>query len=270
MRYKIRDKEARIKNLQKSIDKKYPNNKTTVVDLVHREGSGNTFILRCKDHGEYEAGVEVAVILKSNKLKCKNCRKWDNPNNWRPRRKRANDRYLTDNWVMEMNERFDNKYEYLIDSERVKALDKVRIICPIHGEFQQQVAEHQKAQYGCMKCANSHNGGWGRAKWKDLAENSENFDGYKVYVIECWSEEGEHFIKVGRTFSTVGYRFKVGMPYHFEVLRTYKGKLKEVYNLELNLKKELKEFKYLPSEKFSGYEECFTVDAFQYIIHNYG
>jgi hypothetical protein len=50
-----------------------------------------------------------------------------------------------------MNEKHKNKYFYP-EFVTTRVVDKINIICPKHGEFNQQIREHLKGQ-GCPKCA---------------------------------------------------------------------------------------------------------------------
>ncbi|MCK5539081.1 MAG: hypothetical protein KAI79_19825, partial [Bacteroidales bacterium] len=51
----------------------------------------------------------------------------------------------------------DKKYNYKFDYSKftyVNAKVKSTIICPIHGEFQQNPDKHLSGKYGCLKCSN--------------------------------------------------------------------------------------------------------------------
>ena len=50
------------------------------------------------------------------------------------------------------NKIHNNKYDYSL-SVYSKYSDKIKIICPIHGEFEQQVGNHLQGK-GCSKCKN--------------------------------------------------------------------------------------------------------------------
>ncbi len=47
----------------------------------------------------------------------------------------------------------NHKYEYNIDSDDVKTRDKIEIVCPKHGTFNQKVWSHISGS-GCTKCYN--------------------------------------------------------------------------------------------------------------------
>ena len=56
----------------------------------------------------------------------------------------------TEEFITRSNERHNNKYDYS-KVEYVKSADKVKIICPTHGEFEQIARNHIFGQ-GCPKC----------------------------------------------------------------------------------------------------------------------
>lgn len=57
----------------------------------------------------------------------------------------------TDEFIMRAKKSHGNKYDYSL-VKYVGAFDKVKIICPIHGEFEQKATEHINNNRGCPKC----------------------------------------------------------------------------------------------------------------------
>lgn len=53
------------------------------------------------------------------------------------------------------NLKFQNKFLYP-QKNILNVGDKVRIICPKHGEFEQRIYSHYKSKYGCPKCAKEY------------------------------------------------------------------------------------------------------------------
>jgi len=167
-------------------------------------------------------------------------------------------------FINKVNKIHNNKYDYSLINYTT-AHKKVKIICKIHGEFEQEANAHIIGQ-GCSKCGdfrmsihNSNNpSGWTKTNWDINSKNSKRFDNFKVYIIKCKNKK-EQFYKIGRTFRTVEMRFsgKVQMPYDFEIIKIFTGSSEEMYNLENKLKKENKNNKYLPKLSFRGNKECF-------------
>lgn len=56
----------------------------------------------------------------------------------------------TKSWCIESSLIHNNKYDYS-ESIYTKSSNKIKIICPIHGEFEQIAAEHVRGR-GCLKC----------------------------------------------------------------------------------------------------------------------
>lgn len=155
----------------------------------------------------------------------------------------------------------NNKYNYdLVEFKGSK--DKIKIICPIHGIFEQTVYNHfrngcKKCQYDYLSTINNENN-YNVKIWKNKGEKSKKFDSFKVYIIECWNEN-ERFYKIGRTFLKTKLRFtcKNKMPYNYKIIKEIKGNAIEIFNLEIKLKKEISMYKYKPSIDFNGKYECF-------------
>jgi len=180
----------------------------------------------------------------------------------------------SDNFKMDGNEfirksviKHGNKYDY----NKVGFVDRdieVEIICneTEHGSFWQTPNNHlRKTVFDkCPKCyaKNKVGGsGWTKSEWKASAENSKNFDSFKLYVIKCFNED-ELFIKVGITFRSMKERFsrKARMPYIYEELVIIENDDSDIiWNLEKEIHKNLKSenLKYKPKIGFDGVTECF-------------
>lgn len=151
---------------------------------------------------------------------------------------------------------------YLYTGDLYKGLkDKVKIICPIHGEFTNTRNNHLNGS-GCPKCGKERAvlsmipTGWGLKNWSESAVNSKDFDPFKVYLIRLFDEK-ESFFKIGRTFRTCKRRFD-STPYDSEVIYLIKSSAHDVFNLENYLKKCNSQFKYKPLKYFQGKDECFN------------
>lgn len=172
--------------------------------------------------------------------------------------------HTTEQFIEKANKLHNFKYNY---SKSIYKGDRIKlsIICPLHGEFLQTPGDHYRSQ-GCNICGNlktsvyqrQNPSGWSFKTWIKKASTSKNFDSFKVYIIRCWNEN-EEFYKIGRTYTTINFRFryKTQLPYKYEILKEIVGDAKEIVNFELKLKKEHKTFKYTPKLKFDGMHECF-------------
>lgn len=160
-----------------------------------------------------------------------------------------------------------DKYDYsLVDYKNART--KVKLICPIHGEFNTHPDSHINRSHGCHSCGKLSSEekrkdnfiGWGLTNWEKIGIKSKYFTGFKLYIIECYNNE-ESFIKIGRTFTDVKYRFedRNKMPYKWRVIKLINENAKQIFNLEKELHKQFKKFKYKPSLKFAGINECFDI-----------
>lgn len=168
--------------------------------------------------------------------------------------------FTTEIFIDKANQVHENKFDYSLTEYSKKAI-KVKIICPIHGIFEQIPNAHLRGT-GCKKCSFSeHNGGWTTTNWINAANDSKYFDSFKLYVIECWNED-ERFIKIGRTFTTVKKRFysKYDLPYNYKILKVIEHPdYNYIFNLENRLKRKFSQYKYLPKLPFGGQYECYRV-----------
>ena len=151
-----------------------------------------------------------------------------------------------------------NMYYDYSKTDYTGALNKVIIICPTHGEFKQRPSDHL-AGMGCPDCAKAKLG-WTYTNWEDRALKSVNFESFKLYIIECWNDD-ERFIKIGKTFTSLGKRFngKSCIPYEWKVLSIEEGSARYVSEKELELHSKFKQEQYVPKLEFSGSGECFNL-----------
>lgn len=164
----------------------------------------------------------------------------------------------------------NNRYDYS-HVRYVRYHEKVDIICPEHGLFQQTAGSHISNGSGCPTCSvKDYEGGYGHARFKSHPEIKER--PATLYLIECHSNV-EHFVKIGITQKTIHERFHVNnqLPYEYAVLHQRTGTLYDLFLIEQALKKAYKQFKFIPALPFNGKTECFSteaIDALQEAISN--
>jgi len=129
----------------------------------------------CKYHGEIE--MSASLILQG-----KNCRKC------------AHEKSRNSNatFIKKSNEKHKNKYDYSLTEYTINR-NKVKIICPIHGEFE-QVAKHHLAGAGCYKCGNRNKKGWKEKDYKNIKTIL-----YHIKIGELY--------KIGLTTKSVKHRY---------------------------------------------------------------
>ena len=180
-----------------------------------------------------------------------------------------------------------NSNEYFLEKSRIIHLDKysydksiyniqsdtIIVTCKKHGDFNIVAKDHLRGK-GCKLCGidsissarSKDPTGWTLTNWIKASEAADNFDSFKIYIIRCFNN-GEEFIKIGRTFNKTSWRFRNVnlMPYQYEVIREIVGSAEFIFNKENELKRMLSEHKYLPLIKFHGMHECFNTDILENI-----
>ena len=178
----------------------------------------------------------------------------------------------TQEFIEKANQIHNNKYDYTL-TNYINNKFKVKIICPIHGEFEQTPHAHKRGN-GCRKCANDKisksavdtSRGWSLTDW--LKKHNQNRKSTpRLYVVKCYNDF-EEFIKIGITMREIKSRFKNKklMPYKFDILIDFKSLPDDVFKEEIRLKNIFKNYKYIPKFKFSGDSECFNSTAIELIL----
>lgn len=232
-------------------------------DKVDYVNAHSKIVIRCNKHGDFSITPNCA--LKSKYL-CPQC-----GNNASKEKQRSSIDYIIDKF----KKVHGNKYSYPDITAYKGQYTKIDIKCPVHGVFTQTVKDHLRG-HGCLECANIIRSrarsldptGWTLSDWKASAFRSKEFDSFKVYILKCYNDK-ESFIKIGRTYKTVGLRFRVKkyFPYKWDVVDIIEGDAEYIYNLEIEMKRYFKDFKYLPVEDFHGKYECFKIDILDNVMN---
>lgn len=219
-------------------------------------------IITCDIHGDYLQSVNAHLFGSG-------CRKCGTVNRLEPVKELARQTFEE-----KAREIHGSKYDY---SKTIYETAKiaVEIVCRKHGSYLQSPAGHLTG-HGCYKCGYETNlkyhaenpTGWGLSNWVKSAEISKYFDSFKVYILFL-SNDKEHFYKVGRTYLKTSHRAS-HIPYNttviYEIIDTNP---KIIFDLEIELKRKYKFYKYLPEIKFNGMQECFSDLPLQQIIEQY-
>lgn len=220
------------------------NDKYSYDEVLYQNNSTKVTIKCCKHKENFEQ-------LPLNHLKGQGCPKCGRVKNTK------NTTKTTEQFIKEAKEIHGDTYDY--SKVIYKGVhNKVILLCKEHGEFKQTPRNHL-ALHGCLSCAKeSREGSWNETSWEKQAENSLNFTGYKLYLIECGNKY-EKFYKVGITFKEVKTRLSV-LPYNYKILKIVKSdNSKKIFELERTIKNITRKFKYTPKIKFNGsVQECFS------------
>lgn len=131
---------------------------------------------------------------------------------------------------------------------------KVRITCPDHGVFMQNLSNHVGSGQGCPECARESNPAFNRSAYA-------KYSTYYLYVMRLHGDS-EDFLKIGIS-KNPEYRAKCitgkkDTPYTAEILYTHQTDGVGAWDLEKLLHREYKDMKYTPKVPFSGSTECFS------------
>lgn len=203
-------------------------------DLTNYSGiAGNKIKITCKIHGEFEK-VPHTFLLKNCKTGCKQCGET---------RKNLSKTKSYSNFIEVANKKHSNKYTYP-ENEYVNRKSKIKIICPIHGEFIKKAQKHLSGQ-GCFKCKVNKMvdegilvGGY----CENLFEENPELKDKEAILYYISINNGEYY-KVGITRTSVSNRinslkcsskrtFKT-----FEVLLEYKDTLYACFKKEQEILK---------------------------------
>ncbi len=126
----------------KNVDKNFIESCNVVHDyrydytLVEYVNNRSEIKIKCPAHGIF---IQTAMHHKSGSI-CPECNI-------------EKMRYSIPKLIEEGNQIFDNKYDYkYLEEDYVGSGTNVRIICPLHGVFKQNIHSHFKRKYGCLKC----------------------------------------------------------------------------------------------------------------------
>lgn len=149
----------------------------------------------------------------------------------------------TTDFINRSNILHENKYDYSA-STYTGSLNKIKIICPYHGEFEQVAVEHMTKGKGCRQC-----GFISSAKNSYLNATPTEF--VTLYYIKCYGA-GEIFYKIGIAKNGVLNRYPTSesMPYLFEILREIRGDAGKLLEIEQTIK--LASQPYTPIISFNG------------------
>jgi len=95
-------------------------------------------IIGCSIHGEFEQ----TPLNHLNGQQCPQCAQ---------AQREESKRLGVSEWKEKFTEKHANKYDYSLFTSYKNAKDKIKIICPVHGEFEQSIAEHAYSG-GCRLC----------------------------------------------------------------------------------------------------------------------
>lgn len=201
-------------------------------------GNKKPIIITCPAHGDFKQRPQVHL----KGVGCKKCAD-------------LKKRLTFDEFEKRANIFHKNKYRY-IPAILKGNMTKIKIICPIHGEFTQTAMRHLQGG-GCQKCGLELKG-WTKTDFAKFCDKWNDGNGF-LYVLKCFGNN-EQFYKIGITSKRIQMRFdcKKSMPYKYDVFAIIEKSSSEIYDLETKIHRELAKYRYKPKISFQGKTECFS------------
>lgn len=153
-----------------------------------------------------------------------------------------------------------SKYDYS-KVVYVKAIEKVTIICPVHGEFQQRPNLHLQSHH-CFECGKVKLNNTLNKYFESLYSKISFF-----YIIYCFDiNSKEYFYKIGVTKNSVKERYgnkipNKRLPYNYKLIFISN---KNAYKKEQFILNALSKYQYKPNIFFQGHTECIKIHPKKY------
>lgn len=196
--------------------------------------------IECSEHGVFDQAI-------SDHKAGKGCFKCAKKATGKKKRTHA------DQFFKKCFDKHGDKYNYSLAKYRTNR-DELIIICPEHGVFKQKAANHLKS--GCLKCGKQLSG-WRRSDFIKLSTTYH--DGSSNLYIVRLSKDSEVFYKVGISNHTTSHRFRgSNTPYNIEEVKLIRSNAGFIWDMEKQVHKLLRKFKYKPKIEFDGHTECFS------------
>jgi hypothetical protein len=221
--------------------------------LVQYNGTNKEVEIVCRKHGEFR---QKPV----SHLKGHGCNECGNENS------SGKQKMSVDEFIMRARETHGNFYDYsLVDYKTARS--KVKIICPLHGIFEQQPDSHINQKSGCSICADEALPG--AYSLKRLLKDKELAEKDAILYYLYFSDKNEVYYKVGITQTSIKVRYsghEKNTGYKYQVLAIKKMRLLDAFKAEQFLiEKHAKYSSYKPKKKIrksrssiTGHTECFS------------
>jgi hypothetical protein len=199
--------------------------------------------ITCKEHGEFWQTPGDHVYGHG----CPQCKAFKRSCKW------------TD-IILLFQEKHNGYYSY-DETTYIRNSIKMRIICPVHGEFWQKPELHKNGS-GCKLCTAS--GGPGKYCETIFNRNPELKlkNGY-LYFIELHDADGSKFYKIGITVSMKNRFYKFIEKNNGKICWINEDTLYNCFLKEQYVLKKYKHVSYIPSSlKIGGKHECFSKELY--------
>lgn len=164
-------------------------------------------IIICPIHGKFDQTPDKHI---NSIYGCLGC--------WEEKRKLIDRSYVKKDiqskevFLSRANKKYNDKFTYVLDNYDGITRNKIKIICPEHGEFEtiphNHLLKHNK--YGCVLCANKE-----RAKSK-----TKSFDDFTFKANQMYDNKYEYSQLVNNEFVNRSSKVIVKCPEHGEFIKT--------------------------------------------------
>ena len=177
-------------------------------------------------------------------------------------------RFTTEQWIDEVKKVRDDFYDYDFSKvEYLNAKTKVLIRHKSYPEYDWFVLPFCFKDKGVSHPL-LHNAGYSRTDFKNSCIKNNKGKGYLYLIYFICEKSGEEFCKIGITSRSVKERFSSNKYSHLKakkiVLLEQEPNL--IYDLENDILREYKKYKFTPEIQFVGQTECFTSNAWPIIL----
>lgn len=162
----------------------------SLVDYVNAK---TNIIIMCSIHGKFKQNPRVHLRGSG----CQQCGKNKSLKAARSIKINWND------YVKKANDKHNNKYQYLEEGFENK---KIKIICPVHGEFMQNKYDHLNGR-GCRKCYNA------TIKLRDASNTIE-------FIKKAKKIHGDRYDYTSTNYNTAHVKIKIQCPIHGMFIQT--------------------------------------------------
>ena len=177
-------------------------------------------------------------------------------------------RYTTEQWLSQVRKVRDDFYDYDFSMvEYVDSKTKVLIRHKSYPTFDWWVKPNNFKDKGVSHPL-LHNAGYSRTDFKNSCIKNNNGKGYLYLIYFICEKSGEEFCKIGITSRSIKERFCKTEYNHLKIKKTVllQQEPNLIYDLENEILREYREYKFTPQIPFGGQTECFSSNSWPIIL----
>lgn len=205
----------------------------------------------CKKHGKFTVGM----VSHFNGVDCPKC----SAISYTKTRSKT-----TEEFIEQAKKVHGNKCDYT-NTIYKSCKEKVEIKCNVHNTYFEQYPTNHLFGGCCRKCLSENISKSLQGKEGTCGYTKSGYEKQAdgriacVYLIKC-DTGGEEFYKIGKTFLELNKRFTKGnLPYGFKAVHLHYGEAGYIYDLENELHRVYKLYKYKPEKWFAEHTECYKI-----------